>query len=144
MATAIPAIPSTTAAAASAIASTTTASTVPAASATAALGLRARFVDVDGAAADLRTVQGRDGLISIFVAGHFDETESARAPRVAVGHDADPINLSVRFKSLTKLIFTGVEAQIPHKNILHAYSSALSCRECKLIAADLAGKGEHS
>jgi hypothetical protein len=120
MATAITAIPSTTAAASSTIPSTAAATVAASTTTTAALGLRARFVDVDGAAADLRTVQGRDGLISIFVAGHFDETESARAPRVAVGHDADPINLSVRFKSLTKLIFTGVEAQIPHKNILHA------------------------
>jgi hypothetical protein len=130
------AIASTTAAATSAIASSAAAPTVTAATTAAALGLRARFVDVDGATADLRTVQGRNRFFSIFVAGHFHETESARAPRVAVGHDADPINLSVRFKRLPEFVFVSVEAQVPHKNILHSSASALSCRKCKLIAAD--------
>src|SRR5579862_466753 len=83
--------PSAVASTAAVAASTTTAAT---------FGLRTRFVHVDGAAADLRTVQSRDRLVSIFIAGHLHETEAARTPRVAVGHDADPVNLSVSFKRL--------------------------------------------
>jgi len=125
--------PSAAAAAAAAAAIPTIAATTAAAAPPTAFGLGARFVDVDGASADLRTVQSRNGLLSILVARHLYETEPARASGVAVGHDAYAVHLSVRLKKLPQFVFVGVEAQIPYENILQASASALSCRKCKLV-----------
>jgi hypothetical protein len=36
--------------------------------------------------------------------------------------------LTERYKHLAQLIFRRVKAQVTHKNILHASSSALTCR----------------
>jgi hypothetical protein len=117
------------------IATTTTAS-----AASAAFGLRARFIHVNGASANLGTVQSGDGFLSILVAGHLDETEAAGASGVAVGHDADTIDLPMRLKKLPQFLFVGVEAEVSYKNILHASASAMSCRKCKLSSAELAGR----
>ena len=62
-----------------------------------AFGFRPCFVDVDGgASADLRAVQGRDGLLAVFIAGHLENR--SRGIRVAIGHDAHAIHLPVRLK----------------------------------------------
>jgi hypothetical protein len=90
------------------------------------LGLWARLIYVKSAAPDLRTVQGSDGLLAIFVAGHLHKSEPARAPGVAVRHNADPIHLPKRLKHLSQFVFRCVKAQVPHKNILHASASALN------------------
>ena len=120
--------PSTTAAPAatiSAIAATTaSASANP-------FGLGPRLIDVDRAPTDRGAIQGRDRLITVFVAGHLHEAETTGAPGVTVRHDAHAIDLSEWFKKRTELVFVCIEAQIPYKNILHASASALSCRECK-------------
>jgi hypothetical protein len=39
--------------------------------------------------------------------------------------------LPKRLEQLPQFVFGCVEAQIPHKNILHASASALSCRKCE-------------
>src|SRR5579859_4064623 len=119
-----------------------TASAIPATAATAAGAFRlgTRLVDIDGASAHLRTIQGCDRLLAVFVARHFHEPEAAGATRVAVSHNADAVYLSVRLKEMPQFVFVGVKAEIPHENILHASASALSCRECKLDSADLAGR----
>jgi hypothetical protein len=41
--------------------------------------------------------------------------------------------LSERFKQLAEFVFVGVEAQVSHKDILHAFASALSCRKVRAI-----------
>src|SRR5271155_2415129 len=132
--------------AASTTAATATAATVPAAIAAPAsavastaagvLGFGAGLVDVQRASADLRAIQRSDGLFSILVAGHFHKAEPARPPGIAVGHDADPVHLTVRLKHLPQFFFRCVKAQVAYKNILHASASALSCQKCKLDAAD--------
>jgi hypothetical protein len=133
----LPAVPTATAAFATTAA---TASTAPASSAGRTIRLRSRFVDVDSASAELRSIQPCDCLLPIFVAGHLDESEASGPAGVAVGHDADAIHLSIGLEGLPQFVFTGVEAEIPHENILHASASALSCRKCKLSSADLAGR----
>src|SRR5271155_751851 len=100
------------------------------------LGFGAGLVDVQRASADLRAIQRSDGLFSILVAGHFHKAEPARPPGIAVGHDADPVHLTVRLKHLPQFFFRCVKAQVADKNILHASASALSCQKCKLDAAD--------
>ena len=111
----------TTAAASTAVAAAipATASTIaPAASSM--FGFGTCLIHVETAPAHLRAVQCCDGLVSIFVAGHFHETESPRASRVSVRHDAHPVHLPERFKHLAQFILGSVEAQIADKNILQA------------------------
>ncbi len=130
-------------AAAPTAAAPTAISPVPAASAAtaaAALSLGASLIDVDGAPADLRSVQRRNRFLAVFVAGHLHEAEAARAPSITVRHNAYAVHLTVRLEKLPQFVFVGVEAQISHKDILHASASALSCRKCKLSSADLAGR----
>jgi hypothetical protein len=87
----LPAAASSTAATVTAAISA--ASTAPATAA--ALGFGPGFVDVQGAAAELRAVQGGDGFLAILIAGHLDETEPPGTPGVTVRHDAYAIYLSV-------------------------------------------------
>jgi hypothetical protein len=120
-----------TATAISAIPSTTAAPTAEAAASAAALSLGTRLVDVDRTSADGGAIEGRDGLLAVFVAGHLDEAEPTGSPRVTVRHDAHAVHLSERLKQLPEFVFACVEAQVSHKNILHASASALSCRKCE-------------
>jgi hypothetical protein len=130
--------PTTTATAAAATVSAAISAPASAVASTAArvLGFGARLIHVERASADLRAVQRSDGLLSILVARHFHKAESARASSIAVGHDADPVHLTMRLKHLPQFFFRCVKAQVANKNILHASASALSCQKCKLDAAD--------
>jgi hypothetical protein len=76
-----------------------------AASAASVLGFRTRLIHVERTATHLRTVQRRNGLVTVLVAGHFDKTESARPAGIPVCHDADPVYLSERFKHLSQFVF---------------------------------------
>ena len=111
------------------------------ASTAAALGLGSSLVDVDGPSAELRAVQSRNGFLSVVITGHLNETEAPGTPSVSIRHDADTVHLTVAFKDLPQFIFIGIEAEIPHKNILHASSSALSCRKCELSSRTAGREG---
>jgi hypothetical protein len=107
---------------ASATTTTATATTIATVSATASATfyLRTGFVDVQSAAPELSTVQGGDGFVSIFGVGHLHKTKAARASGVAVGHDADPVYLSVCLEHLPQFFFRSVEVEVANKNILQA------------------------
>jgi hypothetical protein len=124
----------TTAATASAVTPIATAATT---AATGTFRLGPGFVHVDGASANLRAVESGDRFLAVFIAGHFHESETAGAACVAIGHDANAIHLSVPFKNLSQFFLAGIEAKVPYKDVLHASSSALSCRKCELDADDL-------
>jgi hypothetical protein len=133
------AAPAATAAAATTVAtafSATAAAITPAATAAGVLSFGARFVHVERAPAHLLAIQRCNGFFSILVAGHFHEAEAARAPGIAVGHDADPVHLPEGLKHLPQLVFRCVEAQVPYENILHSSSSALRCRSASSMRAD--------
>jgi len=130
---------STVATASAAPATAETTSTAAAETAAPALGFRASFVNVDGASAELTAIERSDGLLAVFVAVHFDEAESTGASSIAIGHDAHAVDLTVTFKNLPQLVFTSVEAEVPHKDVLHASSPALICRKCELVRG-LAGR----
>jgi hypothetical protein len=104
----------------------TTAATaaIPAATATttaaAALHLGTGFVDVQGAATYLSSVQGGDRFVSLFPVRHLHETKAARAAGVAIGHDADAVNLSVRLEHLSQFFLGRIEVKVPNENILQA------------------------
>ncbi len=120
----------------SAVAATAASASVAAATTSAALRLGASFVDVDGASADLGAVERRDGFLAVLVAGHFHETEAAGAAGIAIGHDAYAVYLSVTLKQLPQFILTGVEAEVPHKNILHASFPCIELSEVRAQWSD--------
>lgn len=69
-----------------------------AASASGAFGFGTGFIHIDGASAQLRTVQPGDGLLALFGVRHFNESEPARTASVAIGENADAIHLTIGFK----------------------------------------------
>jgi len=122
-------------------ASTTAASTITsiAESATAAtassatFGLGSSFIHIDGTSAELGAVQSSYSFVSVFVAGHFDKPETARAAGIAIGQNTYTIHLPVALEHLPEFVFVGIEAEIPHKDILHASAPALSCRDLSSV-----------
>src|SRR5437868_7941385 len=101
----LPAIAATTTAAATST-TTSAAATIAAISTAAAaarttLGLRTRFINIQRATAQLRTVQCRDGFLSVFIAGHLNETEPTRATGLAIRKNAHAIDLSIGLEQLT-------------------------------------------
>ncbi len=117
-----------TAAAATVSAAISASASAIASAAPGVLGFGPRLVHVECASAYLRTVQCSDGLVSVLITGHFHKAEPARPSGIAVRHDAHPVHLPERFEHLPQFIFRCVKAQVPHKNILHASASALSCQ----------------
>jgi len=79
--------------------------TTAASASPAALNLGTRFIYVQGAPADLSSVQRCDGFFSVFRARHLHEAESARASGIPVGHNADPVHLSVYLEKLAQFVF---------------------------------------
>src|SRR5438045_973250 len=57
----------------------------------AALRFGSRFVDVEGAALHLISVQGRDCLVGLGFILHLHESEPARAAGLAISHDSGAV-----------------------------------------------------
>jgi hypothetical protein len=91
-----------------------------AASAASALDLWTRFIHIQGASANLRAVQRRDGLLSVFRTRHLHEAEATRAPGIPVGHDADPVHLPMDLEQLAQFVFRSIEVEVPNENVLQA------------------------
>ena len=83
------------------------ATAIPAISAAsaAAFDLWTRFVHIQCAPTNLRAIQRRDGLFSVFRTRHLHEAKAARAPGIPVRHDADPVHLSVYLEKLAQFVF---------------------------------------
>ena len=103
-----------------AVSSATVLTTASATAATAAFGFRTCFIHIQRAASHLRSVQRRDGSFRFLRIGHLDKSEAARTPCLAIRHNADPIDLSMRLKQLPQLIFRCVEVQISNKDVFQA------------------------
>jgi hypothetical protein len=79
-----------------ALTTTTAATTVATTRST--IFLRAGFVDVDGAAIQVTTVQLGNRTIAFRVVAHFDESEPSGLASVPIRNDADAINGPIGFK----------------------------------------------
>jgi hypothetical protein len=124
--TRLPTIAPAPATAASTTSSAAAAISTIAASAGTALSLRTRFINIERAPAQLRSVQCRDGFLSVFVARHLNESETTRTSRLAICKNAHTIDLSVGLEQLTQFIFRRVERQIPNENVLQASCLSVS------------------
>jgi hypothetical protein len=114
---ALPAAAPTAAPAAAAVA--TTSSGAP-------FGLRTRLVHIQGTSPKLGAIQRCNCLISFFGVRHFHETESPRTTGIPVGHDTHAIHLTVSLEQAAQFLFTGIEIQVTHKNVLHTDAPQLS------------------
>jgi hypothetical protein len=99
---------------------TATAITPISAATSTALHLGTGFVDVQRPSPELSAVQGGNRFVSFFGVGHLYKTEPARAAGVTIGHDANPVDLSVRLEHPPQFFFRCVEVEVPNENILQA------------------------
>jgi hypothetical protein len=119
-------VASTTAAAGTASAAGTA---TAAGSAGTAVGLGTRFINIQCATAKLFPVQSRNGFLGFACIGHFYERESARAPGVTIGDQADLIDFAVRFKQGPQLRFRGAVREVANKKFLHGFPFPVSQRK---------------
>jgi len=102
-----------------------------------ALGFGPGLTNVDGAPANLRTIQPGDRFIAFLGVGHFHKTEATRAAGRPVGHDADAIDLAIGFENSAEVIFPCVEIQVTNENVLHVLAFLASA--CLRRAGEKAG-----
>ncbi len=106
------AVAAATAAVAAAAATAAVAAAAATAAAAAAAFTRAGLVDDQGAAADVAAVDGRDRLLRLVFARHFDEAEAARLARVAVGDDLGAGDVACFGEQVMEILVGGLIAQI--------------------------------
>jgi hypothetical protein len=80
---------------------------------------RTRFIYRDGTAADLFSVQRRDGLLRCLLIGHLDKTEASRLARELVAHDGDAFHCSELREFGLQLFFRNFEIEIAHEDVSH-------------------------
>ena len=80
-----------------------------------ALFARASDVDGEGAAVQLRAIQGINGLLRLFRRAHRDEAEPTRFTRYAVHQQVGLDDRAVGREGVLEIVFGGVEGKIPNK-----------------------------
>jgi hypothetical protein len=89
------------------------------------LCLRARFIDGERSSAGVAAVESGDCSIRFAVIGHFDKRKSSRPTGVAIGNYRGALDRAIRLKPLAQFSFGRAKGQVPHKNLLHAYSLSI-------------------
>jgi hypothetical protein len=101
--------------------STTAGTSTTPGSAGTAVGLGARFVDVQGASSELFPVQSGNGLLSFGSVRHFYKGEPSGASGVTIGDDADLIDFAMRLKQSAEFGFGSAVGEIANKKLLHGF-----------------------
>ena len=91
--------------------------------ATAAGGLRTRFVDGQATAAELMTVQVGDGLLGVSVGAHFDECESARTSGFAINRHHHVRGFGDRCEVSSEICFGRAVGEVPYEETDSHYAS---------------------
>jgi hypothetical protein len=110
-------------------ATTTTGTSTAPRSAGTAVGLRARFVDVQCASSELFPVQSGNSLLGFGRVRHFYKRKPSGASGVAVGDQTDLIDFAVGFKQGSQFRFRGAVGEIANKKLLHGFPFSVSQRE---------------
>src|SRR5574340_1450767 len=101
---------------------TATAAEAAASAAGAAAGAvhpRPGLIDGDGAGAHVRSVQRLDGIVSLAIVGHFDESEASWLARVPVADQGHFVHLPERFERYPQLILVDSVVEVAHIDVLH-------------------------
>ena len=137
-----PAVAALTSATSTAATTTAAAAAIPAATATAARPFfaSAGYINSEIAPVQISAIHGTDGFLGFFFSAHGDESESARAAALAIGHEVGFEDGAVRGESVLEIVFGGVEGEISDKQfIIHAvvyffiFRIARGFRECSRI-----------
>jgi hypothetical protein len=99
---------------------TTETAAVSAAATTLRLGTS--FIDVQGAAFEIRTVQAGDGPVGFLGVAHFDKRKPAGAASITIRHQIDPINCSIPLKHGAHGRVGSGKIQIAYENILQFFT----------------------
>jgi hypothetical protein len=78
---------------------------------------RPRFVDREGAASDVRTVESVNHAMCRAAVRHLDEAKASRAANLTVSHDPDCIYRSIRLEELAQVLLRGGKGEVAHKDI---------------------------
>ncbi len=105
----------TAAATALAPAATVTATTTAAAATGGTIFARTRDIHSQCAAVDRRAVQGVDGFLSLFRAGHGHEGKSARAAAHTIDHQIGFNDRAMRCERVLQIVLCRIERQVPDK-----------------------------
>jgi hypothetical protein len=80
-----------------------------------ALFARAGDVDGQGAAIQLRAVQGGNGFLRFLIVAHGHETKAAGAIGHAIHHQIGFHDCAVFGKRVIQVVFCGIEGKIPYE-----------------------------
>jgi hypothetical protein len=109
-----------TSAAASIPAATTAAAAIPA-TATRPFFTSASQINSEVTAVQISAIHRTDGFLSFFLCAHRNESETARPPAGAIGHEVRFEDGAVRGEGVLEIVFGGVEGEISDKQfIIHA------------------------
>jgi hypothetical protein len=100
----------------------TTASAATTATAAGALGLGARFIDIQRAAIQFLAIQACDGAIRFRVGAHLDKSKPSRLTGIPIRYDAHALDGTISLEQGANRILGRSEREIPYKNILHFLS----------------------
>src|SRR3954469_2672328 len=90
----------------------TAVSAAPTAAAAAAARLGTSFVHGQRAPAILLARKGRDGVLRLVIVAEFNESETLRAARVAIGDHGDGVDVPVLGEKGPKVVFGSVVGQV--------------------------------
>jgi hypothetical protein len=68
-----------------------------------------RFINVQWATVEFRSIQGSDGLVAILRARYLYESEPAWLARITVSHEGHSIDCAVSCEELAQLVFSSIE-----------------------------------
>jgi hypothetical protein len=81
------------------------------------------LVDLQGASAEISSVQRQNGFIGLVGAGHFYKGEAARTTGFTVGHHAYLFDRAVGLEKGAQFGFRGAVGQVSNVEVLHCISS---------------------
>jgi hypothetical protein len=78
-----------------------------------------RFIDLNGTAPNLLSIQGRNGLGGVFIIGHLNEGKTASPAGFPIHRHVDARHGPELLEHGGQFGFRGLEAQIADKKIFH-------------------------
>jgi hypothetical protein len=81
------------------------------------------LVDGQGSSAQIGPVERRNRFVSLAGIGHFDESETAGAARIPVGHESNFLHRAMGLEQISQLGFGGAVGEVSNVQVLHRNSS---------------------
>jgi hypothetical protein len=99
---------------------------------------RPRFVDGEGTARELCAIESVNGAFCRVAVRHLDEAKAARAAGLAVSHNPNRVDGTIRLEELTQVLLRGGKSQVAHKDIHAEFSREKRAPEAKVYTDALA------